>query len=203
MNLYTYYEPMAGGNPSRERALLELWADDWKRAGWEPRALGESNRLGHPLTDELLTRVSTYPTVNGRAYEDACYLRWLALDTVGGGWFCDYDVFSATPPFNPPDPKGAQTFNLDHRRRPGFVYMTREGIARVLKRIMSHVPSPHHNSDMTILCAADNASIWDRVESHVMDFGEPGWEKGPLIHFHNGAMWNNRALVVDRVLKSL
>jgi len=52
----------------------------------------------HPRYDEMVRRFSEYPTVNPPGYELACYLRYLAMAVVGGGFMTDYDVINVNVP---------------------------------------------------------------------------------------------------------
>ena len=101
MNVYTYHEPL----PEVDRTeILSLWAASWRMNGWNPVILGRDIARRHPLYEPFLAKVNSMPTVNGREYETACYLRWLAMVVVGGGLMVDDDVVNLhQPPIAIPD----------------------------------------------------------------------------------------------------
>jgi hypothetical protein len=64
------------------------------RAGWKPYVIGEDEARDHPLYNELREKFSTLPTVNDKFYELQCYLRWVAMANLGGGFMADYDILN-------------------------------------------------------------------------------------------------------------
>lgn len=51
----------------------------------------------HPRFAEFVALYYMLPTANPKHYEVSCYLRYLALASMGGGWMVDY----AAPPLRP------------------------------------------------------------------------------------------------------
>jgi hypothetical protein len=75
------------------------------RIGWHTVVLNRSVARGHPLYKEFDAAIKRFPTINTREYEEACYVRWLAMAhytstlhngnaAVNGGWLSDYDVLN-------------------------------------------------------------------------------------------------------------
>jgi hypothetical protein len=88
MTVHTYHEPV----PGMDRAeILSLWAESWRRHGWEPVVHTRAEASAHPQAGSYETRITGLPTVNSRAYEEACWRRWLVAAQVGGFW-CDDDL---------------------------------------------------------------------------------------------------------------
>ena len=92
--VYTYFEDQGMG----DEPALEVWRDVWAKAGWDPVVLSQKDAERHPRYDEMVRRFSEYPTVNAPGYELACYLRYLAMAVVGGGFMTDYDVINVNVP---------------------------------------------------------------------------------------------------------
>ena len=92
--VYTYFEDQGMG----DEPALEVWRDVWAKAGWDPVVLSQKDAERHPRYDEMVRRFSEYPTVNVPGYELACYLRYLAMAVVGGGFMTDYDVINVNVP---------------------------------------------------------------------------------------------------------
>ena len=92
--VYTYFEDQGLG----DAAAVEVWRDVWAEAGWDPVVLSQNDAARHPLYDETVARVSRFPTTNPEGYETACYLRYLAMAAVGGGFMTDYDVVNVNVP---------------------------------------------------------------------------------------------------------
>jgi len=118
MDIFTYYMPAAsaGSNPKKQRKhlkhdgeLLSLWEKTWKTHGWNPIVLHSHEFPQHDdCYAPLLERINTLPTINPRDYENACYLRWLAMYQVACKrpgevlWMSDYDVMNhGVSPFDP------------------------------------------------------------------------------------------------------
>lgn len=95
MKIYAYYDTVFNGNRNQEEAmLLEQWKVNWRSKGWEPLSLNTHHATAHPRYIEWLNKMEKLPTVNPKRYENACFMRWMAMHTLGGGWMVDYDVYN-------------------------------------------------------------------------------------------------------------
>ncbi|KAJ8041457.1 hypothetical protein HOLleu_12279 [Holothuria leucospilota] len=92
--IYTYYQPAYDDlvTTITNRNVLRVWERAWASAGWQTRVLDESDAMSHPDYTSLKRKFQSLPTVNSKRYELACFLRYLAMAVVGGGWMSDYDM---------------------------------------------------------------------------------------------------------------
>ena len=92
--MHTFYERTTaderGEINNSHLLMIDEWKKQWYAAGWEPRILSLEDARRHPDFDEIWTVVqrSGYS-----AYECMCYVRWLAMASVGGGFMSDYDTY--------------------------------------------------------------------------------------------------------------
>jgi hypothetical protein len=70
-----------------------MWRKTWCCYGWEPKVYQLKDIINHPRYEDLLKKVSSFPTVNDSEYEKMCYVRWLCMIDKTG-WFTDYDVMN-------------------------------------------------------------------------------------------------------------
>lgn len=70
--------------------------------GWDPVVLTLDEAKCHPRFRELSDALQDYPTINPSGFDSLCWLRWLALDEIGGGFFTDYDCINRG--WQPPEP---------------------------------------------------------------------------------------------------
>ncbi len=100
MHALTYWHPVP--ELKSEAGLRQAWARNWARLGWQTQELKLAEAAAHPRYETFVIKARTWPTINPRAYEEACWLRWLALDQwlqqsgEPGALLCDYDVFNVT-----------------------------------------------------------------------------------------------------------
>jgi hypothetical protein len=206
MNIYTYYEVVAGINAQAE--LIRVWDQSWRRRGWVPRILTKRDAERHPRFREFHDRVNTYPTANNREYENACYYRWLALSQVGGGWMCDYDVINFA--FYPQTRTLA--FEIPEQAYVPCVAWMKPRTQRPIDLIMEYGPVPkwpanvqaekNHISDMLIFQnrLQNGLDLGDTDQAVVCEFGEPRWKTLPLIHFsHSVTVGKGYASKVDAI----
>lgn len=88
--IYTYFEP----DPSLKDFdyVLSEWRRRWTAVGYNPIVLNENTARKHHNFEVFDAHVSSMPTVNPKSYERSCWLRWLAMEVVGGGLATDSDV---------------------------------------------------------------------------------------------------------------
>lgn len=200
MNICAYYEPLDSYNDANHAQLLELWQNSWRQQGFTPHVLGRSDAEAHQCHASLMAAVATFPTVNPRAYEDACYRRWCAFASYGltvnePYVAADYDVFP-TVHFRREVVKSVAHIGLvNYGHLPSFVSGRRWHFEQIIDILRHHRPDPacRHTADMTILRA--NKRIFN-VDAHkVLCYGQPEWRSRPLVHFGNWFMPQDRLRV--------
>lgn len=199
MKVLTYYSPCSGLSP--QGGVIERWANSWAKAGYDPVVLNRSHAEQHPRYSELLQIFKAYPTINPSEYELACYLRWLALDAVGGGLMSDYDVMNVS--LFPSEIGKAEVLFHERRRVPCLVQASDAGAKKIVEHLTNTKPPAglHHWSDMVSLMKSE----WLAVD-HCTEIGDAGWETAKAIHFAHGACKKYRPskskqAVIDEVLK--
>ncbi|XP_071853039.1 uncharacterized protein [Apostichopus japonicus] len=93
--IYTYFQSLSNDKDTFKKDkenTLETWNNAWSSAGWTPRIINEDDAKRHPSYQALREKFATFPTRGNAEYEIACFLRYLAMAAVGGGWMSDFDV---------------------------------------------------------------------------------------------------------------
>ena len=75
-----------------DQALLQVWQEAWKSAGFTVRILTEADARAHPDYASYNATLSLVPLGPSPAYDRSCYLRHLAMAAAGGGWLSDFDT---------------------------------------------------------------------------------------------------------------
>jgi hypothetical protein len=188
MNVYTYWEDLHDGQPC-PTALLDLWSQSWRLRGWEPIVLGREDAEASPYFERMLEATAKFPTVNDRAYETANYIRYCALEQMGGGMFVDYDCINYS----------LYTDCMEHKMSNwpvislggGAFWMPIDYLRSHIERIMACTPSDHqlvinekpHVSDMVLLmklipcCYADLTVVVAYKDFH--------WRIAQVVHYSN------------------
>lgn len=95
MNVYTYYMQVPGlWSDESQKALIELWKKSWTKHGWNPIVLTEADAQKHARYSDFKKVFWEFPTPYGHDYEGSCFMRWVAMAAVGGGFLSDYDVIN-------------------------------------------------------------------------------------------------------------
>jgi hypothetical protein len=191
--VFTYYQPVDGIDLEDATRLILLWKRNWKSKGFEPFVLNENNARKHSRFAEVADRVSKFPTINPKDYERACYLRYLAIAAEGGGIMTDYDTFCFDSEYPFPTTMPDTMVSLQGYI-PSIVYCTKKAFNRAITEFYKYevtikdvsesgVP---HVSDMYIIHRAIGFPY--KPEQVTKNFGEPGWEQAPFVHFCNATM---------------
>jgi hypothetical protein len=103
-NVFTFYSPLplnkrgvqgTGMSHSDDDQLLRTWETEWRNAGWNPIVLNLTHAQQNVRYDEVVRALEYLPSrsKSGKQYNTLCFLRWLAMAHIGGGWMVDYDTF--------------------------------------------------------------------------------------------------------------
>jgi hypothetical protein len=214
VRVYTFYEPIKGYADAAP--LINLWQESWARNGWKTEVLDEEDAIAHPDYEVFLEAINTFPTTNDRRYENACYIRWLAMALLEDSLavMSDYDCFNRS--FSP-DAADAIISNrnlllLEPTRVPCAVLGSPIGFEMFAREITNcRANGQAHVSDMTIarksrvptakICVEWGCSGTDIPN----DLGE-GWRNAPLVHFATES-FNRRGIrggsKVDKIKEQL
>jgi len=207
--IYTYFDKLFGF-PDQSK-LIELWQRLWSEQGWSPVILGEKDAKKGRMYAKLLNAVMKLPTCNHRGYENACYMRHLAMANRGGGLLTDYDVMPVD--FTPLAATMGQPLTLlEPTRVPCAVAGTAEGYADVVRRLIDYQLDPSvdvyqgkpHVSDMEILRKTvlpfSNLCVEYLCSGRSVpnDPGD-GWRRAKMIHFSAASLGQRGKDAVDKV----
>lgn len=201
MKIYSYFAEVPQLNVENELRLSILWRNRWREAGHEPIILNEWHARRHPLFQDYDKAVSALPSINPAPYERACYLRWLALAQVGGGYMTDLDVMprrigidGAPAPLPVPDVPSPCVIVYQTPCCPCFVWAESAGLDLLLGSIASHgigsrpQDGKGHFSDQYALEDLHGTRVpWLHVRDVVKIWQDKGWQSAPFIHFPNVA----------------
>lgn len=95
MKVYTVHDRKVGDELHQERQLklIELWAESWRKRGWEPEVLSADLAAKHRFWDVIKESQWLRHTVNDWPYMLACYAKWAVMAQVGG-MYSDPDVMN-------------------------------------------------------------------------------------------------------------
>lgn len=170
MKIFCYYNKIAGFDVSNEEALIKLWETSWSQHGYNPIVLSLEDAKKHPQFEEFNQKMEKLPTVNGYAYEGACYHRWLAVQHYlnehnEAGMMSDYDVMAYSKieilkseltifslvgqPYNDYEGEERLTQTPNSPKDaifawvvPCLVFGSSDGFQKVIDRFMEHQTSP-------------------------------------------------------------
>lgn len=195
--VFTYFDNTEL-NAAEQKQQIELWKQSWSRLGWNPVVLGPLDAMKHPKFEEFRAKIAALPTVNPVKYEQACYLRWLALDFVGGGFLTDYDVISTRL-----TPQSFMEIRASEKLTPlqggsslvpAAMWAPKGALKDWLAALEGYKPKKRdteegrpHVSDQSILNRLKAEAWVDATQERVKEVGEAGWRGAELIHFAHGA----------------
>lgn len=201
MKLYTYHDYVPEHNAFDELMLIQIWRKHWDAVGFEPFVLSEWHARRHPYYDTLMEAVEKLPSQNPKRYEIACFIRWLALAQVGGGWMSDYDVFPNVGKLETNEIVFSRTLNILQNRgvSPSLVCCNPEYALKLSQVFVEgklgrrQINGKEHVSDQYIIeDLVLSGTDWIRLHDVVRCYGDEDWQKARVIHFANASMNGRR-----------
>ena len=190
MNIYTFYQNL---NPQKEQEnlwLLDVWKRSWSYYGWNPIILTLDDAKLYPRYETFYNKCYTYPTINHKDYEMACYLRWLTMFDKQG-WVTDFDVINYG--FVPVDYDN-EIVSLTGSMGGSTIFGTNTFYQHVIDVIMNYKFNEQndvitmydktlvHVSDLTIMSRCLTPTKVFLLESR---YGLDGYENSQLVHYAN------------------
>lgn len=187
MNVYTYYYPVPDLDSEKELTMLDFWRRSWAARGWTPVVLSRNHAKEHPEFQKYYNKVSQLPTINPKLYELSCFLRWLAIVQVGGGFMTDYDCINYS--FLPPPSFGPLT-SYDPNGKPGMMSGNSDEFGRAVRWMINcewtnddREGGKPHISDMHCLERHKAEYLIDPI---CVEFQGGGWESAQVVHYSSG-----------------
>jgi hypothetical protein len=200
MKIYSYFVNVPELTLEDEWRLVHLWRRNWESAGFEPIVLNEWHARQHTMFAAYDQAISALPSSNPKDYEKACWLRWLALAAVGGGFMADYDVFAYETAKKDASrlltkiSKG-QVLIMFQERAPSLCYASKAIAERMCLEFMSgkwgNAPQgerPHFSDQYALEQLAGAGADWIERRHDVKAMGDEGWEKSLFVHYPNDPM---------------
>lgn len=201
MKIYTYYVQVPELNSFDELKLLSLWRRRWFEAGFEPETLGEYQAQQHSMFAKYDQAITQLPSCNPSSYERACWLRWLALAQVGGGFMSDYDVF----PY--PDGDGQPGIGMSSQskvkdkvvmlqeRAPSLCWADQAACERLCMEFSTlkygnrpQDGKPHFSDQYAIEDLVGAKTDWIELRNEVKGYMDEGWENALFVHYSTASM---------------
>ena len=200
--VFTFFDAVPELDANEQKKQISLWKEAWLSRGWNPVVLGPLDVMKHPKYAEYRKAFEALPTVNPKKYELLCFLRWLALDYVGGGLMVDYDVIpgrlvpsditeirSTADKITVLQGKSDSTSAI-----PSALHAKGKALKKWIETLAKYKPDEKdvegnrtHVSDQGVLNRIIPAD-WIVVNPLVREVGEEGWKGAALVHFPNGAV---------------
>jgi hypothetical protein len=198
--VFSYYDFRLG--LKNDFKLIGLCAQSWAKHGWGFTLLNEEVAKRSEFYSAVKEKMRAYPTVNNPEYELICFLRWCALEAVGGGLFIDYDMINYG--------FGCREFSGDtilsyggknHIETTPPVFLTHEGVRKLIQCFLTW---PHglafnlngrpHLSDMHVISVKLDWLNWIRENVCYVYERSEGWETAQLVHYSNSSSANRDSI---------
>lgn len=211
--VYTFFSPVPELNAAEHLRQVDIWKNSWRSRGFKPVVLNLDTAMRHPDFQKLNAIFEKFPTVNAKKYELYCYIRWLALEVVGGGMTSDYDVIN-----NGFTPDYMEEFKADKDRitvfqassdlsciTPAAVYAPVPALKKFISAMAEYKVDEtdkegeaKHISDQNIL-RKHSKDDWVSIQLLCKEYGEDGWKDVPMTHISTGSLVRERG---DKTPKS-
>ncbi len=185
MRIFTYFEPILEHYKQAHHGdVVDLWRESWEKLSCPTTVLSRADAERNPIYQKLRDHISTFPTLNNRQYEEACFVRWCAAQLAGDEpfVFMDYDIFPTALFQGWPEVNGLAEFGAI----PSCVMGKGSHFTRFIQAFLEFQPSPHqgHMSDMGVIYP-DADEYFDQRLKWCRCYGEPHWRDMRLVHFAN------------------
>lgn len=195
--VFTFSNPTPGVNVEDEKAQVALWSDGWRSRGWNPIVLTMRDAKRHALFREFYTQVEKLPMAGEKEAAMNRFIRWLALDTMGGGLMVDSDVLPGNfRPESAPDRKTAVALASPKSDMISMAVMPREVLKTFIEALMKFDPEPG------VKWITDSSAWTGNSVQSIADDGSEGHLDAELVRFHKDPKSGEKIVVaMERFLR--
>lgn len=184
--VFTFFHAITD-NPLDEKQVLSLWDQGWRSRGWNPVVLSMRDAIRHPSYKKVYDNVSELPCLRNKKAMLNRWMRWLALDSVGGGLLAEYDVLPAE--FTPRQIPDKTMLG----ERASLVYASKESTNQIVELLANYQAQPEDmlNGKPNVDEAVVITKFLNPSEPIVQLFGEKTSHIPALVHFSSKSIENS------------
>lgn len=203
--VFTYYAPTGAIGINESQSVLTLWKEGWSSRGWNPVVLSVRDAAGNGRYAALIERLKQIP---GAKIDQ--FVRWLALDNMGGGFLVDIDVLPGR--LTPTDMlkfDGANAFPGDGDTSLCAAKFSRAQVAKWADALLAYEVQPEDVTvtDRTVFDRTFNEQVDTFLMPLTANYGEGNWRSAPMIHFSattllkGGVRGERKSTAMERYLR--
>lgn len=180
------YEHQRPNNPTVS-TKYELWRDAWKSRGWNPVKLTLRDAVRNPRYAAVMKAVEKMQFLNAQTETVARLVRWVALDSMGGGLMTDPEVLPN------------MVFSDQSKRVPGVMssddamgilagYFDRASLTEYLDALQKYEANPDERLLAPELDVFRACKGFKKAKPKVAVYGQDNWRSFPLVSFSQAEM---------------
>jgi hypothetical protein len=193
-NVFTYYTNPNEIGPSEGKAIITLWQEGWKSRGWNPIILRTTDAVRNRRYSQYLQWVEDLPYIGDKAVQRNRFLRWLALDSMGGGLLTDWDVLPGALIAQNTEMSGFTILSAGDSSELSACYAEGESLTVWIDTIQKYLAQPDDLkdgkpsvTDMTVLNQTFAGST-RTVDTCVSEYGTKGYQMAKAVHFSQASI---------------
>jgi len=180
------YEHQKANNPAIN-SVYEMWADGWRSRGWNPVKLSLRDAVREPRYAEVMKNIGTMKFMGPQTDEVARLIRWVALESVGGGFMVDPDVLPGN--FNPADFKRASAvFSAENQTGILAACFDRKTLGAFLDALQKYPAEDDVRMVAPELLVLKASGLFKKATVKVVIQGSDNWRSYPMVSFNQAEM---------------
>lgn len=180
--VFTYQHQMP--NNEMVKAKYRLWFDAWKSRGWNPVVLKLRDAAKHPKYQSINAVVEKYVTGSDHVEAVAKLVRWVALDSMGGGFMVDPEVMPGN--FTPAHLKREPTvFHTASLNGVPAAFLDKDSLGKFLGTLEQWSENFLLSPELSVLKSSE---LKCEMLVKVAGCGQEGWRSSPMVEFRQADM---------------
>lgn len=189
-NVFTYFTPTLPGMQDPEaNAILRLWQEGWRSRGWNPIVLRVMDATRNRRYRDFLEAIQRLKTKGSAQIQQNRFMRWLALDTMGGSFLTDYDVLPGD--FTPEIAENSKGFAMVDGQLSAAI-VDRPTLGSWITEIKNYSPLPEDLGDVSdgsvLAFMRSEARIEPAAGMKVAQYAGGKMEGAQMVHFSRKAI---------------